>query len=306
VAWPSHPELWLDDLEPARTAVAALCRALADGGEPLSILAPVEQHAALDGIRAQLHDVPFGDIWLRDTAPVFVRRDDGDIAAARFAGNGWGGKYLFENDIAVGDAIAALAGKNIERHGWVLEGGAIDSDGDGTLLTTRQCLLNPNRNPGMDQRAVEAALREAVGARRVLWLDEGLRNDHTDGHVDNIARFVAPGVVACMKPIDDDDPHRDILIAIARDLVSFGLELVQVPSPGLVRDSSGDVMPASYLNFYIGNQTVAVPVYGAAQDARAVEAIGALFPGRSTIGIDARGLLTGGGAFHCITREQPQ
>jgi agmatine deiminase len=193
----------------------------------------------------------------------------------------------------------------------VLEGGSVEVDGEGTLLTTRQCLLNPNRNPSLDEKAIETRLREALGVTKVLWLTEGLRNDHTDGHVDTIARFVGPGVLVCMEPADDDDPNAKVLLAIAAELESMTdarggpLRVVRIPSPGLVPGEDGEPMPASYVNFYIANHAVVVPTYGSPHDDAAVAAIGRLFPSRRTVGIDARAILSGGGAFHCITQQVP-
>jgi len=187
----------------------------------------------------------------------------------------------------------------------VLEGGALDVDGEGTLLTTKQCLLDGIRNPGIDQRGYEARLAWALGVDRVVWLERGLANDHTDGHVDTLARFVAPGVVACMEPAGAGDPNHDVLREIIRDLRAAKLEVVTVPSPGRVLDATGTVMPASYMNFYIANTTVIVPTYGVPVDDAAVEAIAKLFPTRRTIGLDGKPVVVGGGAFHCSTQQQP-
>jgi len=301
-AWPSHPELWGDTLAAARTAVAAMCTALAGAGDRVHVLATPGTPCPIEGVT--VHEIEFGDIWLRDTGPIFAREGE-QLIAARFGWNGWGGKYVLNHDDVVGDAIADLAGAPVRRHDWILEGGAIETNGEGACLTTRQCLLNDNRNARTDEATVAAQLRDALGIQRVLWLDEGLRNDHTDGHVDNIARFVAPGVVMCMESADASDPNRDTLEAVARDLSGFGLEVIRIPSPGAITDARGELMAASYLNFVIGNGAVVVPVYAAAADDRAVAAIDDAFPGRTAMGIDARDLLTGGGAFHCITREQP-
>src|SRR4029077_11106378 len=146
----------------------------------------------------RFHRVPFGDIWLRDTAPIFVKNAHGELATARFGFNGWGGKDVLEHDDRVAERVAEIAGLRAFAAPWILEGGSIDVDGEGTCLTTRQCLLNPNRNPEMDERAIGAGLADMLGIEKVLCLGDGLVNDHTDGHVDNVARFVAPGVVVCM------------------------------------------------------------------------------------------------------------
>jgi agmatine deiminase len=268
--------------------------------------------AALGALDVRFHRVPFGDIWLRDTAPIFVKNAAGAIAAARFAFNGWGGKYVLEHDDRVAERVAAITGFPERVSPFVLEGGSVDVDGEGTCLTTRQCLLNPNRNPTMDEAAITRAVSYALGIQKMLWLGDGLQNDHTDGHIDNVARFVAPGVVVCMEARSDDDPNRAALDAIARDLAAMtdaqgrALEVVRIPSPGRVTDDDGRVVPASFVNFYIGNAAVVVPVYGTPWDEEAVARIGALFPGRRAVGVNARAILSGGGAFHCISQQQPR
>ena len=315
LAWPSAEDLWLENLAPARAAFVSLCEAIGEG-ERLEILVPDDANetlarAALSRISPRFHRVPFGDIWLRDTAPIFVRNPGGAIATARFAFNGWGGKYVLEHDDQVAERIAEIAKLQSFAAPWILEGGSIDVDGEGTGLTTRQCLLNPNRNPGLDERAISIGLRDMLGIDTLVWLGDGLVNDHTDGHVDNVARFVAPGVAVCMEARSEDDPNRDALDAIARDLAAAKdakgrtLDVVRIPSPGRVTDEDGRVIPASFVNFYIGNRAVVVPTYGTRWDDEAVERIGRLFPGRKAIGVNARAILSGGGAFHCISQQQP-
>jgi agmatine deiminase len=316
VAWPSHAELWQENLAPARVAFARLVEAIA-AGETAEVLVPDEAQErlarqALPGERVRFHRVPFGDIWLRDTAPIFLEAAGQPPATVRFKFNGWGGKYVLEHDDLVAERVAAQAGcAKAYAMPFVLEGGAVDVDGEGTVLTTRQCLLNPNRNPAMNQQEVERAVADALGAEKVLWLGDGLVNDHTDGHVDTIARFVRPGVVVAMEPRTSDDPNREGLRALLRELGAMvdargrRIEVVTVPSPGRVVDADDRVMPASYVNFFIANAAIAVPTYGSPFDDEAVALIGALFPGRRTVAIDARAVLSGGGAFHCITQQQP-
>ena len=305
-AFPSAADLWKDDLAPAQAEVAAMVRAIA-AGERVELLVANDAAMAvardmLAGANVGFHAYGFGDIWLRDTGPLFMQSPVG-AAAAGFRFNGWGGKYDLPGDAGVAAFVAKAAGVPLAKHGWVLEGGAIDCDGTGLVVTTEQCLLNPNRNPKMDRAEVESHLRRDLGIDRVLWLGEGLMNDHTDGHVDNLARFVAPGVLAL--PVSAaGDPNRDVLTDAHERARDFGLEIAGIPSPGRV-ERGGEIVPASHMNFYIGNSVVVVPTYGAASDETAVAAIGALFPGRGCIGLRADHILTGGGSFHCITQQQP-
>jgi agmatine deiminase len=297
--------------------VAALVRALTGpGGERVRLMA--NGAAAETAARALLADVGgleivagrFGDVWLRDTGPIFLERD-GEPRAAGFRFNGWGGKYVLEGDDAVAGQIAEAAQTPLDRTDVVLEGGALDHDGLGAVLTTDQCLLNPNRNPGWTAADAEAALAEALGAKKVLWLGDGLRNDHTDGHVDNLARFVAPGVVACPIAFGRDDPNAEAYDDAARRLAGMTdargvpLRVVRIASPGRIENEDGEVVPASHMNFVISNAAVIVPIYAEAAGAFALEALKSLFPERAVIGLPSRALLTGGGSFHCITQQEP-
>ena len=304
IGFPSHPDLWEDDLEPAREEVAAFARAIhADGaGEAVLLVAADAEAAEAARALAPFAEVviePFGDIWLRDTGPI-IR---GDRVAMDFAFNGWGGKYDLPGDDDIGARLARRRHKHVTPCDWVLEGGAIDGDGTGTVITTAQCLLNPNRNPQLYRPQVEARLRQDLGFERIVWLGDGLLNDHTDGHVDNLARFVAPGRVAIPRATEND-PNWQVYQHAVRDAEAAGLEVVRIPSPGRVmRDD--EIVPASYMNFYIGNAAVVIPLYGAENDALAVAEIGALFPGRQAVGLRADAILTGGGSFHCISQQIP-
>ena len=316
VGWPSHAELWLDQLEQARDEVEALVRALTGPGrEQVRLMvgtdgALAEVQARLDGVDG-VEIVPgrFGDIWLRDTGPVF---GPGSRTAHAFRFNGWGGKYDFPHDDEVADQIGTAAGVPLTRHDFILEGGALDHDGAGTLLTTRQCLLNPNRNPGWSEAAAESALGAALGARKVLWLGDGLLNDHTDGHVDNLARFVAPGVVACPVAWGRGDPNDDVYDATARALSAMTdadgqpIRVLRIPSPGFVPDEDEKPIPASHMNFLIANGAIIVPTYG---DDRAADlagqALATVFPDREIVLLPSLAILSGGGSFHCITQQEP-
>ncbi|HEY0013459.1 MAG TPA: agmatine deiminase family protein [Allosphingosinicella sp.] len=308
IGFPSHADLWEDDLAPGQEEVAAFAAAVhADGaGEEVRLItadAEAARRAAELAPIATVVQQPFGDIWLRDTGPI-VLKGAGARAAHSFGFNGWGGKYELPGDDTIGLRLAETAGMDARRFGWILEGGAIDVDGTGLAVTTEQCLLNPNRNPGMSRDEIEARLLSDLGIERLLWLGEGLLNDHTDGHVDNLARFVAEGVLALPVSAGPDDPNAAVYEDARARADAFGLRVAPIPSPGrVVRD--GEVIPASYMNFYIGNAAVIVPLYGAANDEAAVQAIGALFPGRRAVGLRADHVLTGGGSFHCISQQVP-
>jgi agmatine deiminase len=313
LGFPSHAELWEDDLPAAQGEVAALAKALAGpGGEHVKLLTghPDGEAAArrLLGDVAGIEIVPgrFGDIWLRDTGPIFL----GPARAAAFRFNGWGGKYDLEFDDTVAAQIGEAAGAALGAHNFILEGGAVDHDGIGTVLTTDQCLLNPNRNPGWTPQAAEAALAGSLGARKVLWLGEGLRNDHTDGHVDNLARFIAPATVACPMAWGRGDPNAEAYDDAARRLASMTdadgtkLKVVRIPSPGWIDGDDGPI-PASHMNFLIANRAVIVPIYAEKPGEFAVEMLKPLFPNREVIGLPSTAILTGGGSFHCITQQEP-
>ncbi len=306
-AWPSHADLWQDDLEGARREVAAMVRALA-AGDVVKVLAcgddaVASANNALEGL-AEVIPAGFGDIWLRDTGPIFAVAAE-RLVALRFANNGWGGKYELPGDDRVGDVVAQAAGAAIIRFGFVLEGGALEHNGSGLILTTRQCVLNANRNGGWSESQAEGLLLKAFHAKRVLWLEDGLQNDHTDGHIDNLARFVAEDTVLCQAPSGDDDPNARLYDTIAEALHAMGLKVRRIPSPGRICNVKGEVMPASHMNFIIGNEAVVVPVYNKRYGSEAVRALQELFADRKVTGVDSNHLLAGGGSFHCITQQQP-
>jgi agmatine deiminase len=304
IGFPSHAELWQEDFDQARREVAAFAGAVHAGGRGETVLLVAADAEAADAARrlapfAQVVTEAFGDVWLRDTAPIV----GGDGVAHDFAFNGWGGKYDLPGDDDIARRLAAARGLDTRTHAWVLEGGAIDGDGTGRVVTTTQCLLNPNRNPALSRADIERRLAEDLGFSSVLWLGDGLLNDHTDGHVDNLARFVGEGRLAIPVAGENDPNWRAYQDAAARARAG-GVEVVGVPSPGRVlRDE--EIVPASYMNFYVGNAAVVVPVYGAGDDAAAVSAFRALFPGRDVIGLRADAILTGGGSFHCISQQIP-
>lgn len=307
IGFPSHGDLWLEDLEPAREEVIAFARAVHAEGRGERVILVAADEAAAEAARAMAGDAAevvtelFGDIWLRDTAGIVT----GDGVAQDFGFNGWGGKYDLEGDDTIGARLAVRRGLTARKHGWVLEGGAIDGDGTGLCVTTEQCLLNPNRNPDLDRAAIEAKLASDLGYDRVLWLGDGLANDHTDGHVDNLARFVGTNRLLIPTPAEDD-PNADVYADAVARAEAFGVELVRMPSPGAVLDEDGEAIPASYMNFYIGNAAVVVPLYGQPNDPAAIQTLQGIFPDRVIVGQRADHILTGGGSFHCISQQIPK
>ncbi|MBC2664476.1 agmatine deiminase family protein [Novosphingobium flavum] len=308
IGFPHDETEWPGFLGAAQEQIAAFASAVAEMGQEVRLIvrdAANEARAArLASASVRLERRTYGDVWLRDTGPLVLCAEGGERRAHRFAFNGWGGKYLMDGDQEIGADLAASAGLAVEAADWILEGGALDCDGTGLVATTEQCLLNPNRNPNLSREQIEANLRRDLGFTRVLWLGEGLINDHTDGHVDNLARFVAPGVLALPRATGPSDPNAEIYADAKARALAFGLKVAEVPSPGLV--TSGDrVEPASYMNFAITSKLVVVPIYGTVHDADGVAAIAELFPDRATIGLMADAVLMGGGSFHCASQQMP-
>lgn len=311
LAFPHLHEEWSGGLREAQRSVAALSVAIAGvGNEPVRLL--VKDDEVEDCARALIGDFPnieyvttdYGDSWVRDTAPFFGHTPDGALGGLCFDFNGWGGKYEMEFDASVSKWMTDRLGAKRFECPVILEGGALDTDGGGTFLTTDSCTLNGNRNPGLTREAFEEALGALVSVERVVWLERGLEHDHTDGHIDMIARFAAPGTVLCMKAARGA-PNEEVLSSIERTLRASNLNILELPAPSVVRAPDGAPLPASYCNFYIANEAVIVPIYEIPEDQAALREIARAFPDREVIGLPAQDLLRGGGAFHCVTQAQP-
>jgi len=308
--WIGFPHLaceWPGHFGRAQEQIAAFANAVAASGQQVRLLVRDAGNEARardlieDGVI--LERQAYGDIWLRDTGPLIVR-DDAGLAARRFAFNGWGEKYRMAGDDTIGATLAADAGLPLMASPMICEGGALDTDGTGLVATTEQCLLNPNRNPALSRKEAERELRRLLGFDRVLWLGDGLVNDHTDGHVDNLARFVAPARMVIPTATGTDDPNARIYDDARQRAEADGIDVVTIPSPGLImRD--GKAEPASYVNFAITTRLVVVPVFGSPHDEAGVAAIAALFPDRETVGLPADAVLAGGGGFHCASQQMP-
>ena len=309
IGFPSNPDEWPDTFADAQRQIAAFADAVHAGGrgEQVRLVAADEANADLArrlvgaGVTVQVER--HGDVWLRDTGPICVSNGTAR-ALVDFGFNGWGGKYEMPGDEDIGARLAAQTDLPLQEAHWIFEGGAIDTDGTGLFVTTEQCLLNPNRNPDLDRGKIETLLAAALGLRSMLWLGDGLVNDHTDGHVDNLARFVAPGVLALPEADGGDDPNAAIYADARARAKAHGVETVALPSPGRV-EVDGDVIPASYMNFYIGNAAVVVPIYGRPKDEAALDALRPFFPGRDIVGLRSDAILAGGGSFHCTSQQMP-
>lgn len=261
------------------------------------------------GNRLVFHAIRSADVWIRDYGPIFVR--NGEVALTKWVFNSWGNRYDdLRPDNETGLEVARTTGLRVFETGRVLEGGSVDANGAGTLLTTTQCLMNQNRNPGLTREQVEAVLRDHLGATKVIWLESGILGDDTDGHVDDIARFVAPHTVVCMVEKDRDDPNHEPLAANLEVLRSSTtadgrrLKVVPIDMPSPFESEDGR-LPASYANFYVGNEVVLVPTFADPNDRKAVSSLSKLFPERKVLGVDCRDLVRGFGAIHCVTQQQP-
>lgn len=305
IGFPHLADEWPGHLSEAQEQIAAFASIVAESGQEVRLLVRDEANEAcareLVSDKVSLARYRYGDIWLRDTGPL-VR---GDGSALRCGFNGWGGKYLMDGDESIGAELAHDAGLPVIDGDWISEGGAVDGDGTGAVLTTEQCLLNPNRNPHLSREDIEARLARDLGFNRVVWLGNGLINDHTDGHVDNLARFVAPGEVVLPRATGGDDPNAAIYADAEARILDAGLTLHKIPSPGLIeRDSQ--IEPASYVNFAITTHLVVVPTFGSPHDDDGVAAIAELFPDRETVGLPGDAILAGGGGFHCASQQMPR
>lgn len=314
MAWPHDDAQWVGMLEPVRREFATFVGAIA-AREAVELLVADDESDADARRRVEgsvrVHRVPHQDLWLRDSGPTFVTRDD-EVRLVDWEFNGWGEKYPADLDNQIPTHVARiLGGPPRFSPGIVMEGGSIEVDGRGTVLTTRQCLLSPHRNPGLDEAALEGHLAEALGVSQVIWLDEGLEGDHTDGHIDTISRFTDGRTIVTATCDDRDDPNHAILAAnldrlrAARDAGGQPYRVVELPIPRRSAHFEGQRLPLTYANFYIVNGAVLLPVYGDERDQSAVEILRPLFPGRTIVPLMARALITGGGAFHCVTQQQP-
>ncbi len=326
--WESHKRTWMcwparaepfggeEGLLRAKQAYARVARAIS-AFEPVVMAArPTEAAEAklATGGKTEVLEVPLDDGWARDFGPTFLKGHTGGLAGVQWRFNAWGRKYQpFANDAVFATRVLKLAGAAIYDAPLVCEGGALHTDGKGTLITTEQCLLNPNRNPRLSRAEAEEQLEHYLDARKVIWLGDGFSDDETDGHVDNIACFAAPGhVILGMPPSrahPDYAPVQEALrrLKTASDAGGRPLEIIELPQPQNIRTAwSGKMLQASYVNFYLANGAIIMPAFGDPNDEGARAVLAGCFPGRDIMQIDALDIVQGGGGIHCITQQEPK
>ena len=308
MGWPCRADLWGETIAQARADYAEVANAVA-AFEPVTMIAnpgaDAQAARAACGAGVEIVELPLDDSWLRDCGPIYVYDDAGVRIAVHFGFNAWGEKFPpWDRDAAVGRLIAQRLGDPVVDGRMVLEGGSITTDGQGTLLTTEQCLLNPNRNPSLSREQIEDTLRSRLGVQRILWLGMGLLEDRdTDGHVDLIAAFTEPGR-ALLQTVDEDNPNFEHCEENRRRLSHAGVAVTELPFLPYVEVAS-ETVAASYLNFYICNGGVIVPVAAADTDAPALAIIAAAYPGREVVAVPGAVIAYGGGGPHCITQQVP-
>lgn len=335
MAWPERPDNWRDGAGPAQAAFAAVAKAIV-AAEPVTVAASTAQAQRArellpEGVRVV--ELASDDAWMRDIGPTFVVDGAGARRGVDWEFNAWGGKEgglypSWDRDEAVAARVLEIEGAERYRAPLVLEGGSVHVDGEGTVLTSEECLLNRNRNPTLNREQIEGRLRDYLGAEKVVWLGAGVYADETDGHIDNIACFARPGLVLLTWSDDESDPQQSISadarrrLEAATDARGRHLEVVLLPSPGpltITAEEAGGVEPspgtqprrpgdrlaASYVNFYLANGRVVMPLLDERHDEEAATILRRTFPDREVVGVPAREILLGGGNIHCITQQVP-
>jgi agmatine deiminase len=325
LSWPKDPETWPDRIEQAQQVFLQMMAALTPH-ETVNLLVDDEDTESRvrssctfpSATNVRFHRIKTVDSWIRDYGPNFLTRADGSIAFNDWHFNAWGNKYdELKRDDRIPKLLEPILGFQRFEPGIVLEGGAIDVNGEGCVLTTEPCLLNPNRNPDLSKPEIEQVLRNYLGVNKVLWLGEGIVGDDTDGHIDDIARFVSPNTIVCAREDDPEDANYELLEDNLRRLHSmtdsFGrpFEIITLPMPGIIGGTSTDNrnlerLPASYANFYIANNIVLAPVFGHSNDQPATDTLQKVFPDRKVIPINCEPLVWGMGTIHCVTQQEPE
>lgn len=323
LSWPHKRESWPGKFETVEPVIAQAVKALI-GSETVRInvldadheahVGAILRHHGIEPQRVIFHRFPTNDAWCRDHGAIFVVRDqpgDREIAATHWGYNAWGGKYPpFDRDVQIPQRMADTLGVQRFIADMILEGGSIEVNGAGVLMTTEQCLLNPNRNPHLERAQIERRLRDFLGVNTIWWLGDGIVGDDTDGHIDDLARFVAEDTVVTVveeDPADENFPMlQDNLERLRKLRFADGraLKVIPLPMPAPVY-YDGQRLPASYANFYIGNTVVLQPIFNCERDREALETMQRCFPSRRVVGIDCTDLVWGLGTFHCLSQQVP-
>lgn len=320
LAWPHDEISWPNRITKVENDIVKIIHAVHKServellvlNEPMMKKAETKlEEAGVDLSYVNLRMVEYMDAWLRDCAGIFVKAESGELNLVKWIFNVWGNKFPdLKIDANIPDKIAGWTNTEILEPGIVMEGGAIDVNGEGTLLTTEQCLLNPNRNPGLNKADYERFFSQYLGVNKTVWLKQGLVNDHTDGHIDDIARFVSPTKVLAAFEDDESDENYGSLKENYQILEKH-FEVVKLPMPHIdfqnapAGNAAGSKAPVSYANFYIANKVVLIPTFADPNDQKALDIIQTCFPTRKVVGIDSCDLIYGGGTIHCITQQQP-
>jgi agmatine deiminase len=320
MAWPSRtvgvPSWWTGNLERAKDDWAVMARAVG-GFEPVTMVCPPGSSAEVRnrcGKEVEPLELPIDDSWMRDNGPIFVTNEGGEVAMVHFRFNSWGEKYLpYDQDARVPERLAGELGVRRYEAPMVLEGGSFFVDGEGTLFTTEECLLNPNRNPDLTRVEIEGVLREYVGVDAIVWLPHGMADDRdTDGHIDGVAQVVRPGTVMLLRPRDPGDPDSPrgsanaAVLSASTDASGRTFDVMEMPLTASVPVDGYGPVAIPYMNFYLVNGGVIVPTGGVPADEEALSLIGRAFPDREVVGVPGAIISLGGGGPHCITQQVPE
>lgn len=314
--WPFDDELWFGLLEKVRNEYAQMIK-LVSAHEAVHLL--VRDDEALESAKKHLsgrsnitfHSVPLNDVWFRDNGPTFLLKGE-HLSCVKWQFNAWGDKFDWNLDNKAAYETIKYLGCRASESPFIMEGGSFDVNGRGVALTTKQCLLSSKRNPQKTQTEIEEHLKKHLGLKKVIWLNEGLEGDHTDGHIDTIVRFVDENTILYSWCEDKSDPNHHVMqenyeiLKQATDVDGNPFKLVPLPLPQKRYESDEEGrLPATYANFYIGNGFVAVPTYGDPNDKKALDVITSVFPKHKVVGLSSQEIICGGGSFHCLTQQQP-
>jgi len=315
--WPVREEIWSDGLEDAKKGYSNVAKVISDFEEIVMIVKPdmVEEAKNMCGSKVKIIPIEHDDSWMRDNGPTFLINDKGEVSGINWKFNAWGEKYKpFDKDNEVAKKVLELYNVKSFHAPLILEGGSIHVDGEGTLITTEECLLNKNRNKEMTREDIEESIKNYLSVEKIIWLKQGLYGDETDGHVDNVACFAKPGVIVLQVCNDKEDPNYEItqdnlkLLENMKDAKGRKIQVIHIEQPP-VRYLNGERLTLSYLNYYLVNGGVILPVFGGdaeGTDREAIKTLQEVYPDRKVVPVDGTTIIKGGGNVHCITQQMPK